>query len=940
MPNDADCSAKLYCNFDAKNIYFAVHARDDCLIGAMTGNYAWQNDGVELWFDFRLDSDTTSMFDDDDDYQLCLSYTHDNKNPAEPHLQIVRTYDPAYIRAAHKLASKPTRHGYILEFSVPIEALTGLKGKPGDAIGFDVTVCDTDKEGLNRLLWAAPAEALPQHFGIMTFGKVSDAKLAEIWKKAKVARKSKPLAVKKNATKKPKKKDGKHQGPPVINSVEANNAQIGKYEKYELTVDLDAEYTNPFDFDDINITATITSPSGKIRTIDGFLYQHYRLSLGYKRGDGQGAIGTPVWKLRYTPTELGKYTCLVKVRDAKKRTAQASVVSFTCVKSNSKGFLRASKHDPLYLAFDNGDSFYGIGYGAHLWAPTKYDILRYKHALSQLAAFGGNYTSVNLNGIMGPLNVEEPKIGQYSLVNGFKMDYVLEAARKRGIYIIPNLHQTAMAKASHWKYSRFNKKTRRGPCETAAEYFTHPLAIKYQKAMKRHIVARWGYSPNILGWELFNEVNYTDGFQRDLPSVRKWHKEMAAYLHKIDPNDHMVSTCFGSGDGCEDPEIWKLPEINFTITHEYTNDASMVRHRQRGKNKYNKPNFGGEYGMSFSGANKAQEIDRDGVFMHNAMWTCGMARSAGNILLWWQHRYHDSLDLYEHMRAFSNFARGIKWDRQNFKNVELTAMVANKDAKPLDVVLKGKLYWGGGGRFMIDKGLIWKITHDIDQKSNNPREVEADNKHLAKTMGSLLFGTDQKKPGKVHLSVNMPIDSTIDIPLKAVQLESTTLEIEHNGKVTKLTLADIDGKSNPKADEFKRTISLPAPAGMNVVKIRNTGRGWLVLGDITFRKASRATHVENAVIFGLQGKNLSILWFHNAKNTWYLRWKEPDALKLIEGISVTLDDAKPGRYDIEWWDTYKGKPVNTESVTVGSDGKLTITPPAFLKDVACKIFRK
>ncbi len=38
-------------------------------------------------------------------------------------------------------------------------------------------------------------------------------------------------------------------------------------------------------------------------------------------------------------------------------------------------------------------------------------------------------------------------------------------------------------------------------------HFTDPQARKYQQRIFRYIVARWGYSPNILSWELFNEID-------------------------------------------------------------------------------------------------------------------------------------------------------------------------------------------------------------------------------------------------------------------------------------------------------------------------------------------------------------------------------------------------------------------------------------------------
>ena len=42
---------------------------------------------------------------------------------------------------------------------------------------------------------------------------------------------------------------------------------------------------------------------------------------------------------------------------------------------------------------------------------------------------------------------------------------------------------------------------------------------------------------------------------------------MSSYLKGIDVNNHLVSTSFSHSDG--DPNVQKLAEIDFTMTHNY-----------------------------------------------------------------------------------------------------------------------------------------------------------------------------------------------------------------------------------------------------------------------------------------------------------------------------------------------------------------------------------
>ena len=60
---------------------------------------------------------------------------------------------------------------------------------------------------------------------------------------------------------------------PVVNSATPNNTTVGKYEKFELDINLTAAYTNPYDYDEISVKCTITKPGGGQDVVDGFYHQ-------------------------------------------------------------------------------------------------------------------------------------------------------------------------------------------------------------------------------------------------------------------------------------------------------------------------------------------------------------------------------------------------------------------------------------------------------------------------------------------------------------------------------------------------------------------------------------------------------------------------------------------------------------------------------------------
>ena len=58
---------------------------------------------------------------------------------------------------------------------------------------------------------------------------------------------------------------------PAIRSAQPSTpGPIGQYEKFELSIDLEATYTNPFDPDQVDLWAEFTAPSGKVQKIWGF----------------------------------------------------------------------------------------------------------------------------------------------------------------------------------------------------------------------------------------------------------------------------------------------------------------------------------------------------------------------------------------------------------------------------------------------------------------------------------------------------------------------------------------------------------------------------------------------------------------------------------------------------------------------------------------------
>src|SRR5688572_22730147 len=74
---------------------------------------------------------------------------------------------------------------------------------------------------------------------------------------------------------------------PEITSIRQVQDSVGLHEKFEISLHLKCEFNNPFDPDEIDISATFISPSGKTWRVYGF----YDYNFGM------------LWKIRFSPNE-------------------------------------------------------------------------------------------------------------------------------------------------------------------------------------------------------------------------------------------------------------------------------------------------------------------------------------------------------------------------------------------------------------------------------------------------------------------------------------------------------------------------------------------------------------------------------------------------------------------------------------------------------------
>lgn len=933
IANDSESSAKVYLNYDDKYLYVAAEIKDKNIVGPYEGYSIWQNDGIELWLDCDLEAQTIEK-QNESFFQIGLTYTTASGKPG---VMVWRNNKNAYIIMATKIATSKTDDGYILEAAIPKDAFP-VKFNDDSIIGFDVSLVNSGNSKFSHLFWAGRKDGDKTNYGAMVFKDVDESTIKDKFNKRDLLRKA--VAQKNNSG------NTNYQGSPVFRNV-ASVSSYKKYECAEFKLDLNAEYKNPFDYDDITVQGKFHLPDGKSVIVDAFYTQDYQIDTITRKDGKISGIGSPYWKVRFTPISTGKYKAEFTIKDSKGRVVTSDPISFDVSESSSNGFIRTSSSDKQYLTFDTGNPFFSIGFGAHFWNYRDV-LLLHKYFLNKLAAFGGNTISFNLQaGSGGPFDLETNRLGFYDLVNAAKFDYILNAAALRNIYVLPCLNQTKLADLKHWPSSIYNSKNG-GPCNNVDEFFENPEVTKSIKQRLRYTIARWGYSPNIIGWEIFNEVTYLAGFIKNREQVVSWHDSIAKYIKSLDPNNHLISTSFGSGgDSSEYMPMYTLPSLDFVIIHLYSNDiTTSLRQRMASVLKIGKPVFGGEIGMPCPAAASAIKYDPEGISYHNAVWTSAMTKAAGNVLHWWEN-FHEVLDLDYHSRAFQKFSSDIDWPKEGFIPVSLTIDMVNPDNTLMDLDIPVSIAWGDfPSKYVIKRNQI--MTHIVN-KNAEKAETEAEKIRLKNDGGEaeisvnsipgIIYGKTATKgsKNKVEFEVkDISKNTKLLITFSATgALGATGNIIFDDGKTKPFSLSDKDGKDDPYATEFEETIEIPISAGNSKVTIENTGDDWCSLKKIVIRDYLSTRDTQNVSVFGLSGKQKHLIWFHNNLNTWYQR-SIGNNPKNIAGIYANLPVENNGEYQIQWWDTYRGEIISSKK-QISKDRSLKLLPPVFDKDIACKI---
>jgi hypothetical protein len=332
--------------------------------------------------------------------------------------------------------------------------------------------------------------------------------------------------------------------------------------------------------------------------------------------------------------------------------------------STNPGFIRVHPRNPRYLAFDDGDFFFPIGVNMGWWTQSGTALGDYARWMDDFAANGGDTIRVWMAEWSFGLEWYDTDLGNYThrLGKAWLLDQIFRMAEERHMYIVLVLLNCAdfnSWQTNGWNENPYNA-VQGGPLGSPTEFVTDPEARAYLQRKLNYIVNRWGYSPNLLAWEWWNEVNLTPISDE---ALIPWLVEMTAYLRERDVNHHLTTNSYAIQYLSP---IWQLPELDIIQRHEY---ATQVRSSDRdlagrAAEDYGilsasappKPILLGEFGYGVEST--PDDVERSGIHLHNGLWSTSFVGYAGAGMYWYWDVYLDAYRQWHHFEPLQRFLNG------------------------------------------------------------------------------------------------------------------------------------------------------------------------------------------------------------------------------------------------------------------------------------------
>ncbi len=709
------------------------------------------------------------------------------------------------------------------------------------------------------------------------------------------------------------------QGPDDITPTLETPRRGTLYEPLEWTLAVNLSYDNPFDPDDIDVFGVFTSPDGYQSIVTAFWMQPLEQVCQEDCAiEVLEPVGEPEWRLRFTPTLPGTWAYLFQARQG------ADVITLgsgqlEVVDGEEKGFIRVADNGRYFTFEDRDEAYFPIGHNlAWSWNGAG-GVFAYQRWLQDLAANGGNYARLYVD-VPWFIGFEwTSPVGDYTAAQEdfWRLDTILETAAQEGVYLdVVILWHQALANHTSppvlvpswpprvdtsvdWRRNPYNV-LNGGSLTSTTQFFTEESARALFQRRLRYLVARWGYSPNIFAWDLLSSADRVVGYNDAI--LVPWLDEMAAYLHAIDPYDHLITV--GAADLT--PELLAAPGLDFGQARVYQRRpladpgdhvADVIRRIQDSLRLAARPLLLTEF--SLNPWYEPVEDDPTGIHIRNTMWASIFAGAAGSGGSWWWNTYLEPEGLLVIYRPLARFTADIPWHRLQLVAVQARLVSPNsQDYAPLRLDNYDR-------RFMTDE------LPDLGDYLVTPDGVFP----ALDTLSSYIFGQrfhDQFSRPHSYL-IAPPVDTRLTVGVRSVSPQlGATLVVRADGvQLAEVALA-------PGASTT--AITVPLAAGEHLLELDNAGDDWLQIDHVTLEHYITPLRVMALVDYD---QGLLLAWFQNRA----YQWQTPDdsIAPLSPDVRAKFSHMPAGEYRVEFWDPISGQIIGEDRVQVREEDNRLLT---------------
>lgn len=680
---------------------------------------------------------------------------------------------------------------------------------------------------------------------------------------------------------------------PEINSVTLNSDTIAKFTRLELSVTLSATFNNPYDYNQVRLKGYFTSPSGQLIVRDGFYMQDYLLL--------QSGIlitsGPPGWRIRFSPDEAGTWTFHVRIWDAT-GLQNSSDMQFFCTPSERKGFVTRNGNR---LVFSNGETFHGLGTNLafQTWANG---FTAYEGWIDALAENGGDFTKLTIAPWIFDFEWKQTGVGQYTerQTRAWALDWVMDMLMDKGIYCQLNtmIHDVLRPGASDWGDNPYNLDNG-GPCHEPQNFFVNVKAMELYKRKLRYINARWGFSPQIVAWEVLSEADNTGLYDDFYSQTLSWSNIMTEYINDIDIYNRPVSNGYAIPQ--HDPGYWDNAETGFTQQHIYDFipdlEMKIYNFSRNYMDRWNKPYVTGEFALGHDPA-EINALDPQGIAFHNVVWASMFSGSFGSAMSWWWDNYLYPNGLFDHLKAVSDFYNEMDEDIS-----ELSPTVLFCTSDDFDMI-------------QVDPD----FTNDNEKAPENYFTFDPSGLLLPTELylGEYLYGSFyNSRRNPPTFKVNYPEDGHFKVKVGDLAVFAK-LRIRLDGN----TVFNQNVSPNSLHSFF-------IPAGEHEIKVDNSSTGIMKINEYEFHEYAPTLRT-----FAWENETYAAGWMQNRRYNWdYINQNgTPDP---VSNGKIYLDFENNGTYEIRWYnrDIY----LDSVQTVVFTGEKMIVDAPDILWDGAFEV---